>query len=79
MCLAIPAKVLETYDHEALVDILGLKRRADISLLEDVSVGDFILLHAGFGIEKLDPEAAAETLELHRQIAALAEEETRTL
>jgi len=52
-----------------------MRRKADLSLLEEVSVGDYILLHAGFGIEKLDPKAAAETLELHRQIAALELEE----
>jgi hydrogenase expression/formation protein HypC len=61
-----------------VVDILGVKRRADLSLLEDVEVGDFVLLHAGFGIEKLDPEAAEETFELHRQIAAIELEEEPT-
>jgi len=71
MCLAIPAKVLETDGREAVVDILGVKRKADLSLLEDVTVGDYILLHAGFGIEKLDEEAALETIELHREIAAI--------
>jgi len=71
MCLAIPAKVLEHDGREAVVDILGVKRKADLSLLEDVAVGDYVLLHAGFGIEKLDEEAALETIELHRQIAAI--------
>lgn len=66
---------MEANGSQAVVDILGVRRKADLSLLEDVAVGDFVLLHAGFGIEKLDPEAAAETLELHRQIAALELEE----
>lgn len=67
--------MLEATGSQALVDILGVRRKADLSLLREVAVGDFVLLHAGFGIEKLDPEAAEETLELHRQIAALELEE----
>jgi len=68
MCLGVPAKVIRVEHDQALVAIGEITYQANIGLLEYVSPGDFILLHAGFGIEKVDPGEAVETLRLIREI-----------
>ncbi len=69
MCLAIPAKVISVEGASALVTIEDVEYRASILLLDDVKPGDYVMLHAGFAIEKVDPEEAAETLRLLNEIA----------
>jgi hydrogenase expression/formation protein HypC len=69
MCLAIPAKVISIEGASALVTIEDVEYQASLLLLEDVHPGDFVMLHAGFAIEKVDPEEAAETLRLLYEIA----------
>jgi hydrogenase expression/formation protein HypC len=64
MCLAIPAKVLSIDGTTARVAIEDVEYIESLLLLENVSPGDFIMLHAGFAIQKVDPEEAAETLRL---------------
>jgi hydrogenase expression/formation protein HypC len=64
MCLAIPAKVISVDGASAKVSIEDIEYTASLLLLDDVKPGDFIMLHAGLGIEKVDPVRAAETLEL---------------
>jgi hydrogenase expression/formation protein HypC len=65
MCLGIPAKVIEIEkDNTGKVDYMGTKVRANFSLLDDVKVGDYVILHAGFAISKLNPEEAQETFSL---------------
>ena len=68
MCLAIPAKVVSVDGACALVVIEDVEYNASILLLEDVHPGDFVLLHAGFAIEKIDPDEAAETMRLLLEI-----------
>jgi hydrogenase expression/formation protein HypC len=68
MCLAIPAKVLSVEWPTAIVSIEDVEYKASMLLLEDVKAGDFVMLHAGFAIEKVDPEEAAETLRLLNEI-----------
>jgi hydrogenase expression/formation protein HypC len=68
MCLAIPAKVIRVEGSQALVTIEDIEYSASLLLLEDVNPGDFILLHAGFAIEKVDPEEAEETIRLLKEI-----------
>lgn len=63
MCLAIPAKILEIHDQWAKVDFGGAVREVNISLV-DANVGEYVIVHAGFAIQKLDEEAAKETLSL---------------
>jgi hydrogenase expression/formation protein HypC len=71
MCLGIPAKVTIVDDsRQGKVDYLGTKVRVDFSLLEDVRPGDWVIIHAGFAITKLDEVEARETLDLLREIAA---------
>jgi len=68
MCLAVPARVVEIDGASAKVDIMGNRRKADLGLLDDVAIGDFILIHAGFGIHKLDREEAEATLDLFKEM-----------
>ncbi len=69
MCLAIPAKIISIKNKLAQVDIAGVKRLADIRLLTEAKIGDYILIHAGFGIEKIGPKEAKETLKIWKAIA----------
>ena len=64
MCLAIPAKVIRIEGDNAIVTIEDVEYTASLMLLDDVEQGDFIMLHAGFAIEKIDASQAAETLQL---------------
>ncbi|MEI8049364.1 MAG: HypC/HybG/HupF family hydrogenase formation chaperone [Bacteroidota bacterium] len=64
MCLAIPAKVISVSEYSALVSIENVEYTASLLLLSDVKPGDYIMLHAGFAIEKVDAEFATETLRL---------------
>jgi hydrogenase expression/formation protein HypC len=68
MCLAIPAKVLSVDGVTAKVSIEDVEYTASLLLLNDVNPGDFIMLHAGFAIEKVDAAEAAETLRLLNEI-----------
>jgi len=74
MCLAIPARVISIDGTSARVAIEDVEYQASLLLLEDVRPGEYVLLHAGFAIEKVDPEEAAETLRLLNEIAAGGEE-----
>ena len=64
MCLAIPAKVISVEGSSAIVTIEDVEYTASLLLLDDVKPGDFIMLHAGFAIGKVDPQEAADTLRL---------------
>lgn len=68
MCLGIPAKVIEIDDTKhGKIDYLGTKVKTNFSLLEDVKIGDWVIVHAGFAISKLNEEEAQETLALLRE------------
>lgn len=75
MCLAVPAQVREKSGvNLAVVDVLGVTRTISLDLVPDTSVGDWVLIHAGFAIEKVDEQFAQETLELIRSIPYLNED-----
>ncbi len=70
MCLAIPSKVVEIRDKMATIDVSGVRRDVSLLLLpEEAAVGDYVLVHAGFAIQRIDPEAAEEAMKLIREIA----------
>jgi len=69
MCLAVPMKVIEIEDNEAVVELGGLKKKINLGLLEKIDVGDYVIVHAGFAIQKLDEEEAEKTLSLVREMA----------
>ena len=68
MCLAVPGKITEINGETARVDIEGVTREANISLLPDVKTGDYVIVHAGFAIERYDEADAKETLRLLREL-----------
>ena len=67
MCLAIPGRILEIVDEVnrlAKVDVAGVRRTVNIGLLDDADVGDWVLIHVGFALSKVDEEEAEATLSL---------------
>jgi len=65
MCLALPALVVEMRDGElAVIDMGGVRKEISLALVEDVSPGDYVIVHVGYALQKLDPGEAQKTLEL---------------
>jgi len=62
MCYAVPAKIVEVEGEQALVDYGGLRKRVNVYLIEDAAVGDYVLVHAGFAIDRVDEKAAEDIL-----------------
>ncbi|MEE0750573.1 MAG: HypC/HybG/HupF family hydrogenase formation chaperone [Collinsella sp.] len=76
MCLAVPGKVVKRDgDLKATVDMMGIERPVSLRLVPTAQVGDYILVHAGFGIQIVDEQEAQETLELVNTMTELAEED----
>jgi hydrogenase expression/formation protein HypC len=73
MCLAVPARIMSIDGEEAVLDYGGVKRKANISMLNDVKVGDYVLVHVGYAISKMDEEEALETLKLWDEMLAAAQ------
>jgi len=65
MCLAIPSKIIEIDNFRAMVDVYGARREINLMLMpEEVGIGDFVLVHAGFAIQKVEQELAHEALKV---------------
>jgi hydrogenase expression/formation protein HypC len=80
MCLAIPMKVCAVEEGSATVEQDGVRLQVGTMLLsEPLNVGDYVIVHAGFALQRLDEEAAQETLELFAQMAQLVQEEDEAL
>ena len=77
MCLAVPGKVLEVRGIEELragtVDFGGVRRDVSLAFVPDVNAGEYVLVHVGFALARIDEQAARETLEALRQIGQLEE------
>ena len=77
MCLAIPGKVLTKEDREGAligrVDFAGITREVQLDFVPEVEVGEYVIVHVGFALSRLDAEEAARTLELLREMGALEE------
>ncbi len=74
MCLAIPSEIVEMRDKMATIDVSGVRREVSLLLLpEEAAVGDYVLVHAGFAIQRIDPEAAEETMKLIKEIEELGD------
>ena len=72
MCLAIPAQVVELRDNDsAVVDLAGVRKEISLALVDDVALGDYVIVHVGFALNKLDPDEAAKTLALFAEIGEL--------
>ena len=78
MCLGIPGKVIQLYEINGIkmgkVDFGGVIREACLEYLPEIQIGEYTIVHVGFGISKLDEEEAMETLEMLREMEMLAEE-----
>jgi hydrogenase expression/formation protein HypC len=77
MCLAIPGKIVEIVDAEnyiAKVEVGGVRRGVNIGMLDDVKIGDYVLVHVGFAMSKIDEKQAAETLRTLQELGAYQEE-----
>ena len=70
MCLAVPSKIIEIQGDLAKVSVDGVIRETSLALLEDSKIGDYVIVHAGFAISRLDESAARQTLADMRQILA---------
>ncbi|MEM2087404.1 MAG: HypC/HybG/HupF family hydrogenase formation chaperone [Thermoproteota archaeon] len=68
MCLGIPGKIEEVKGAEAIVSFGGTRRSVRLDLLDDASVGDYVIVHAGFAIEILDQETALQMLNTLREV-----------
>ncbi|MFA5371267.1 MAG: HypC/HybG/HupF family hydrogenase formation chaperone [Sideroxydans sp.] len=75
MCLAIPTCVEQLIGKDsAIVNLGGVRKEVSLALIEDVAVGDYVIVHVGFALQKLDPEEAAQTLALFAEIGGAAPE-----
>jgi hydrogenase expression/formation protein HypC len=71
MCLAVPVRVVALLDNQWIeTDVGGIRSRTSIALIDDVAVGDYVIVHAGFAISRLDVAEAEKTLALFNEIAA---------
>lgn len=82
MCLGIPAQIVEVIDSEgglAKAEISGVRRAVSIALCPEAGVGDWVLVHVGFALSRIDEEQARETLELLEQMGEAYEQEVREI
>ncbi len=74
MCLAIPMELVERSELEGDVEIDGVRRKVSLMLLPEAEIGDYLLIHAGYAIGKLNAEEARETLALLEELSRAAED-----
>ena len=71
MCLAIPARGVELLPgQQAVVDLSGVRKQVSIALVDDAQLGDYVIVHVGYAIGKIDPEEAERTLALFAELAS---------
>jgi hydrogenase expression/formation protein HypC len=71
MCLAIPSKIVKIENNVATIDVDGVRREASLLLIDDPKIGDYVVVHAGFAINKINEEHALESLKLMKEAASL--------
>jgi len=74
MCLGIPAKIIKIENHMGTIDMEGTQKEVSLLLQEDAKVGDYVVIHAGFAIKKIDEEEALESLRFLRQVVTELDE-----
>lgn len=75
MCLAIPSKIISIDNGMGVVDVDGVRREVSLLMLEDAAVGDYVIVHAGFAIKKIDETVAYESLQILKETLAFIENE----
>jgi hydrogenase expression/formation protein HypC len=69
MCLALPCRIVELRPgDQALVDVAGVSREISLALVDDVAVGDYVIVHVGYALSRLDPDEAERTLALFAEL-----------
>jgi len=74
MCLGVPVKIVQIKGNKGVAEFKGVKKKINLELLENVKKGDYVILHAGFAIQKMEPEDALETLKLFEELAGFENE-----
>ena len=77
MCLAIPSKIVKIENGMATIDVDGVQRKTSLLLVEDAGVGDYVIVHAGFSLHKIDEADAMESLRILKEAAAFAEKRSQ--
>ncbi len=73
MCLAIPAQVVELRQGDnAVVDLAGVRKEISLALVDGVAIGDYVIVHVGYALNKLEPDEAARTLALFAELGGSA-------
>ncbi len=68
MCLGLPMEIIELRGDTGTAEAEGVKREVNLQFLKDAKIGDFVIIHAGFAIEKIDKKRAQETLNLFKEM-----------
>ena len=72
MCLALPARIVELRENElGVVDLGGVRKEVSLALVEDVAVGDYVIVHVGYALSKLDTEEAEATLRMFAELGEM--------
>ncbi len=79
MCLAIPSKIIKIENGIGTIDVDGVKRTASLLLVEDAKVGEYVIVHAGFALHKIDEKAAMESLSILKEAAAFVDEREKRI
>ena len=75
MCLAVPVRIVELFEGDrALAEIDGVKKEISLALVEGVTIGDYVIVHVGYAISRLDEEEASRTLALFEEVGRIAAE-----
>ena len=73
MCLALPARIVEIHHaDQAVIELGGVRKECSLALVDDVAIGDYVIVHVGYALTRLDPEEAEKTLALFAELGAAA-------
>jgi len=72
MCLALPCKVVAIDGDNATIDVSGMKKDISLALIDDIAIGDFVIVHVGYALTRVDPEEAEKTLALFAEMGEQA-------
>ena len=75
MCLALPCRIVAIDGENATIDVSGMKKEISLALIDDAAIGDYVIVHVGYALTKLDPEEAEKTLALFAEMGEAAMQE----
>lgn len=74
MCVAIPGRVIKLYKDKAQVEFIGSKKIVNTALIKDIKIGDYLLIHVGIAIEKIDEDEGEKTIDIFKSMISKLEE-----